>query len=89
MCDKGYRVIFNKKECLISDSNTNVVIFTGSRKSNVYKINISHETKEDLCLVTSNDEKWLWHRRLGHASMSQLSKLSKNECVVGLPKLDF
>ena len=57
LCDKGYKVIFDKKESSILDSSTNVVIFTRSRKNNVYKISISYELEEDFCLVTSNDEK--------------------------------
>ena len=81
----GFRMLHT-----IIDSKTNEVIFTGNRKNNVYKITISYKPNKVVsCLSTSNDKKWLWHRRLGHASMSQLSKLSKNECVVGLPKLDF
>ena len=90
MCDIGYKVIFDKKVCSILDSSSNVVIFTGTRKNNVYKINISHESKlKDTCLVASNDEHWLWHRRLGHASISQSSNLSKGDFVIGLPKIEF
>ena len=33
------------------------------------------------------NDSWLWHRRLGHASMKTLSKLAKNDLVIGLPKL--
>ena len=32
---------------------------------------------------------WLWHRRLGHAHFDLISKLSKNELVIGLPKFIF
>ena len=32
---------------------------------------------------------WLWHRRLGHASMKTLSKLVKNDLVIEFPKLNF
>ena len=35
------------------------------------------------------NDSWLWHRRLGHASMKTLSKFAKNDLVVGLPKLSF
>ncbi|XP_049378086.1 uncharacterized protein LOC125842830 [Solanum stenotomum] len=34
-------------------------------------------------------DSWLWHRKLGHASMHALEKLSKLELVIGLPKLKF
>ena len=42
-------------------------------------------------MFDANDvnDSWLWHRRLGHASMKTLSKLVKNDLIVGLPKLCF
>ena len=90
LCDKGYKVTFDKKECTIIDSKTNVITFTRIRKNNVYKIKISYEPNNVIsCLAASNDENWLWHRRLSLTSMSQLSKLSKCDLVIGLPKLDF
>ena len=35
------------------------------------------------------NDSWLWHRRLGDASMKILSKLVKNDLVIGLPKFIF
>ena len=40
-------------------------------------------------LVAKSDESWLWHRRLGHANMKQLSKLSSKNLVRGLPTIKF
>ena len=44
---------------------------------------------QDICLVSIDNSSWLWHRRLGHASMHLISKLSKKDLVRGLPKLKF
>ena len=45
------------------------------------------------CLIADdakeNEISWLWHRRLGHASMHTLSKLVSKDLVNGLPKLIF
>jgi len=41
------------------------------------------------CLLTRNDESWLWHRRLAHIHMHHLNRLASKELVVGLPKLKF
>ena len=30
----------------------------------------------------------LWHQRMGHASYKQLSLVSKNDAVLGMPKLN-
>ena len=90
LCDVGYKVLFDKKECTIFDSITNKVIFTRNRKHNVYKIKVSYKTnKIILCIASTNDDAWLWHRRLGHTSMGQLSKLSKCDLINDFPKIDF
>ena len=45
---------------------------------------------DESCLCTNDvNDSWLWHRRLGHARMKILSKLVKNDLVIGLPKLNF
>ena len=36
-----------------------------------------------------NEISWLWHRRLGHASMDLMSKLIRKDLVRGLPKVRF
>ena len=44
----------------------------------------------ESCLIANDvNDSWLWHRRLGHASMKTFSKLAKNDLVIGLPKLSF
>ena len=48
------------------------------------------EFNNESCLIANDvNDSWLWHRRLGHASMKTLSKLVKNDLVIGLPKLNF
>ena len=90
LCDIGYKVLFDKKECTIFESTSNQIIFTGNRKHNVYKIKVSYKTNKTISYVAfTNDDAWLWHRRLGHANMGQLSKLSKGDFIHGLPKIDF
>ena len=89
LCDKGYRVIFESSKCLIENVCNNEVVFLGDRSENVYTIDIEKLSCKNQCLSALNDDSWLWHRRLGHASMHLLSKLSKKEVVRGLPNLPF
>nr|GFA17425.1 retrovirus-related Pol polyprotein from transposon TNT 1-94 [Tanacetum cinerariifolium] len=42
----------------------------------------------DLLIATSS-QAWLWHRRLSHLNIDTINLLSKNDIVVGLPKLKF
>ena len=39
--------------------------------------------------MSVNDEQWIWHRRLGHASLRKISQLSKLNLVRGLPRLKY
>ena len=52
-----------------------------------------HSIKHGQCPmvinVKINETSWLWHRRLGHASMNSISKLIKKDLVKDLPKFDF
>src|SRR5436853_7473638 len=48
LCDKGYKVLFDKDACHLYDLNMTNVIAKGCRKSNIYMINISlREITED------------------------------------------
>ncbi|KAK2395594.1 putative mitochondrial protein [Trifolium repens] len=65
-------------------------MFKGNRKGNVYKVNLSDLKEQQVfCLLTLSDEKWVWHKRLGHANWRLISKLSKDNLVRGLPKIKY
>jgi len=82
-CDNGY-----KDTCKVINESDKSTIFIGQRKNNVYKINFSDLVDQKVvCLMSVNDEKWLWHKRLGHVNWRLISKLSKMKLVKGLPKL--
>ena len=75
----------------VINSNTNQIIYIRKRHENVYVIYIDEIViNNESCLIVNNaNDSWLWHRRLGHTSMKTLSKLVKNDLVIGLPKLKF
>src|SRR3954470_18962107 len=41
LCDKGYKVLFDKNACRLYDSDMTNIIAKDYRKSNIYMINIS------------------------------------------------
>ncbi len=91
LCDKGYRVIFEALVCQVIDIVSNQTKFIGRRQGNVYVIDLNDLSSFNVkCLMATNkDDSWLWHRRLGHASMHIISKLVKSDLVRGLPKMKF
>ncbi|CAJ2654631.1 unnamed protein product [Trifolium pratense] len=89
-CDNGYVVVFIKESCTVSKQSDNSIVFKGMRKNNVYKINLSDLNEQKVvCLLTLSEEKWIWHKRLGHANWRLISKLSKLDLVRGLPKIKY
>ena len=89
LCDRGRTVIFESSGCKILDSKTNQTILTAPRVENVFMLNLGDKSLKDICLVSKEEDSWLWHRRLGHVSMDLLAKLAKKQLVEGLPKLNF
>src|ERR1044072_5403236 len=89
LCDSGFSVSFDKDMCnVINDKGK--AIFTAKRQGNQYKINLDNLADQKVtCLVSSEDDKWLWHRKLGHASLRTIAKIVKHDLVRGLPKLSF
>jgi len=55
----------------------------------MYKIDfLELADQKVVCLLSVNDKKWLWHRRLRHTNWRLISKLSTSQLVRGLPDLD-
>ena len=91
LCDKGFRVCFDAHACHVIDSNTNKAAYIRKRHDNGYVIYIDEiKFHNESCLIANDvNDSWLWHRRLGHASIKTLSKLVKHNLVIRLPKLKF
>nr|GEY61466.1 hypothetical protein [Tanacetum cinerariifolium] len=47
------------------------------------------DLKGNDLLTTTSSQAWLWHRHLSHLNFDTINLLSKNDIVIGLPKLKF
>ena len=80
--DKGYNVVFEHSKCIIHERNNNRILFTTQRCDNVCSVTLDDLNDLDVKFFTSvENEKWLWHRRLGYVCMYQISKLIKMNLV--------
>nr|GEU96707.1 retrovirus-related Pol polyprotein from transposon TNT 1-94 [Tanacetum cinerariifolium] len=67
-------------------------LLIGSRGTDLYSITLQDTSSPNLiCLMAKAtlSQAWLWHRRLSHLNFDTLNLLSKNDIVIGLPKLKF
>ena len=70
-CDKGFNVLFDKNGCKIVNIKTNKTMLIGHRIGNIYMVHLDDIHTSHACLVASDEnDAWLWHRKLGHASIS-------------------
>nr|GEU62454.1 retrovirus-related Pol polyprotein from transposon TNT 1-94 [Tanacetum cinerariifolium] len=90
-CDADLEVAFRKSTCFIRDLKGNDLL-TGTRGTDLYSITLqSTNSPNPICLMAkaTSSQAWLWHRRLSHLNFETINLLSKNDIVVGLPKLKF
>nr|GEU49296.1 hypothetical protein [Tanacetum cinerariifolium] len=90
-CDVDLEVAFWKSMCYIRDLKGNDLL-TGSCGTDLYSITLQDiNYPNPICLMAkaTSSQAWLWHRRLSHLNFDTINLLSKNDIVVGLPKLKF
>nr|GFC07706.1 retrovirus-related Pol polyprotein from transposon TNT 1-94 [Tanacetum cinerariifolium] len=91
LCDADLEVAFRKSTCLIRNLKGNDLL-TGSRGTDLYSITLQDiNFPNPICLMAkaTSSQAWLWHRRLSHLNFDTINLLSKNDIMVGLPKLKF
>nr|GEV09053.1 hypothetical protein [Tanacetum cinerariifolium] len=82
-------VTIKRSTCFIRDLKRNDLL-TGSYGTDLYLITLQDTNSPNIiCLVAkaTSSQAWLWHRRLSHLNFDTINLLSKNDIVVGLPKL--
>ncbi|XP_070055140.1 uncharacterized protein [Nicotiana tomentosiformis] len=63
-------------------------IIGGKRANNIYVVNLSILSDNEItCLSELDNDPLLWHKRLGHDSLSQLNKLVSKDLVIGIPNI--
>nr|GFC40221.1 retrovirus-related Pol polyprotein from transposon TNT 1-94 [Tanacetum cinerariifolium] len=84
-------VAFQKSTCYIRDLKGNDLL-TGSCGTDLYSISLQESNcPNPICFMAkaTSSQAWLWHHRLSHLNFHTINLLSKNDIVVGLPKLKF
>nr|GEY55442.1 retrovirus-related Pol polyprotein from transposon TNT 1-94 [Tanacetum cinerariifolium] len=90
-CNADLEVAFWKSTWYIRNLKGNY-LHTGSRGTDLYSITLQDtDSLNPICLMAkaTSSQAWLWHRRLSHLNFDTNNLLSKNDIVVGLPKLKF
>ena len=90
--DRGFKVEFDKDVCLITHKKTSDLVLTGVRKVSLFVADMDSASKDKVCCFytkASNEESWLWHKKLSHLNFKAINSLVKRELVRGMPSLEF
>jgi hypothetical protein len=90
LCEKGYNCLFTHEGVIVSRREDSSIVFVGHLWRKLYYVDFT-KVKVDpkACLVAKSDLGWLWHRRLAHVGMRNLSKPQKYEHILGLTNVVF
>jgi hypothetical protein len=89
LCDLDMIVIFGKYRCIVMLESDKSNVFEGFRRGDLYIIDFSTGPQPVTYLLAKASECWLWHRRLGHADMRNLSTLVEKKHIIGVEGVKF
>ena len=90
LCNFGYNCLFTDVGVTVFRRDDSSIVFKGRMKGKLYLVDFSSDKALlETCLVAKSDMGWLWHRRLAHVGMRNLSKILKGEHVLGLTNVKF
>jgi len=70
----------------LCDKVFKVIVLIGKKVNNIYLLDLHHASFSIHCLLTKEDNTWLWHRRLCHIHMQHFNRLNRKQLVEGLPQ---
>ena len=84
ICDQDFMVLFSNGKCLVLNESGKKPISGVRTLDNCYRL---VPNVDIVCNGIHLPNEDLWHQRIGPASYKHLSIVSKNESVLGIPKL--
>ena len=74
LAEAGYDSYFSEHCVKVFRSNDLSLVLVGHVEDKLYVVDLSKESNSlSTCLMANDDKGWLWHRRLGHVNMKNLS----------------
>ena len=88
--DMVYNCLFTNVGVTVFRRSDDSIAFKGVLKGKLYIVDFTTDKAElDTCLIVKANMGWLWHRRLAHVGMRNLSKLLKGGHILGLTNVVF
>ena len=92
LCDKGNSVTINYEARVVTNKKDNKVVLTRVRKGNVYLADFNSSNANSITFIfnkASQDESWLWHKKLSYLNFKTMNELVGKDLVRGIPQVKF
>ncbi|KAJ0525574.1 putative RNA-directed DNA polymerase [Helianthus annuus] len=98
ICDNKYTMLFTDKACFVLRPGFVVpedwIVIRAPRVNNTYVMDMRplvNSSAPVTCLLSkaTEDQSYLWHRRMGHVHLRKMNHLVKNNLVLGVPLRSF
>ncbi|XP_040379865.1 uncharacterized protein LOC121054424 [Oryza brachyantha] len=90
LCKLGYNCLFTDIDVTVFRRDDKSEVFKDRLKGDLYLVDFNNDrVNPESCLIAKSTLGWLWHRRLGHSGMRNLSTLLKGEHILGIPNVSF
>jgi hypothetical protein len=90
LCEMSYNYLFMDKGVEVSRRMDSSIVFTGQLKGKLYLVDFSASRVEfKTCLVAKSSMCWLWHHRLAHVGIKNLTNLQRGEHILALTNISF
>jgi GAG-pre-integrase domain len=87
MGESGCKVQIEGGSLKVLDKNGRLIIHVQRSKNRLYTLNL--KLVQSVCLKTSvESDTWKWHAKYGHINFQSLKKMSQENLVEGLPKIE-
>lgn len=85
LAEAGDEVLMRGKNLWVRDTAGKLLMKVRQSQNRLYKI-ILHDS-DNVCLAgETQEEVWLWHKRLGHVNFTSMKDMADKGLVFGLPK---
>jgi hypothetical protein len=82
---KDHTLTFESQKCKIRKVNSGKLVAKEIRTpNNVY---ILDDINGEKCFMGQIDERWLWHKRMGHMNFDNLVKISTKQTIRDMQKI--
>jgi len=83
------KATFKADLCLISNPSTHQTLLIGKSVNNIYMLNICDIESSITCLLSKNDDSWLWHRRADDEENSSELPQRNNQLIQKFNQLNL